>query len=258
MSLFRLPIVLLMAAVALCGCASKRDVLCKVWFYTFDDTKTHTGKGDPELSPVNFLNLQFDGKYTADLQGFQYGTWTLNDEAVVLTDANKKKHAIVLKAIAPNEIAVDVLPGNKDESMFKFEGSNNTFPEEENPFSLANNQWRVKATHRENDAEILARVKNHLRYWEKYFAWGLETKKTTLDVRSLPGPLKIYGNGFELLPFERWSAEWNGHFFDEADAYKAWEKLHYFFTYKRIAWAKSDNKFKMFISAFQQMQNKMD
>lgn len=258
MFVYRPVAVLLMAVTLLSGCASKHDVLCKVWFYTFDDTRTHTGKGDPELSPTDFVNLQFDGQYTADLQGFQHGTWALSGDDVVLTDASKKKRYIALKVVTPNEITVDVLPGNKDESLYKFEGTSNTFPDEENPFSLVNNQWRVKATHKETDPEILARVKNHLRYWEKYFAWGLETKKTTLDVRSLPGPLKIYGNGFELIPFERWAPEWTGHFYDAEDAQKAWGVLHDFFTYKRIAWAKSDNKFKMFISAFQQMQNKMD
>ena len=251
-------VLLLAGCTLLSGCASEHDILSKVWFYTFDDTKSHASSGDPTLTPINFINLQSDGHYTADLDGFQYGTWAMGGGGVILTGSDKKIRHIEVQKVMPTEITVDVQPGNNDKSSYRFEGSKNAFPDEENPFSLANNRWRIKATHKESDKEIVDRLKNHFRYWEKYFAWGLKVEKTSLDVRSLRGPLKIYGNGFELVPLEDWSPEWADNFYDQQDRERAWKELEYFFIHERIAWAKSDNKFKMFISAFQQLQNKMD
>jgi hypothetical protein len=254
-------ILLLVIIIALAGC-SGRDSLNKVWFYTYDGTKSDAdgdpADNDPELTPVHFMNLQANGQYTAYLQGFEYGTWDLDDKFIVLRGTGKKVQRILLEKIEKNEITVDLRPLNKHKSSYHFEGSDNNYEEADNPFSKANNQWRIKATHKESDQEITARLKNHFRYWEKYFDWGIKADKKSLDVRSLPGPLKMYGNGFELVPLEDWAPEWKSLFYNMEDCRIAWNKLHYFFTYERIAWAKTDHKFKMFVSAFQQMQRKIE
>ncbi len=252
---------LLVIMVAVSGC-SRRQTFSKVWFYTYDESKEQSSRrnaaGDPVLSPANFLNLQADGKFTAYLRDFEYGSWELKGDDIVLTNDRQKIHRIAVEKIGKNELTVDVQPDNRYASSYKFEGNENNLPEEDNPFAKANNGWRIKAAHKESDEEITERLRNHFRYWEKYFGWGLKTDKQSLDVRSLQGPLKIYGNGFELVPLEDWSAEWKGYFFDAEDSRIAWNKLHYFFTYERIAWAKTDHKFKMFISAFQQLERKIE
>lgn len=253
--------VLLLILVQFSSC-SRHDALSKVWFYTYDDTKSNTpaGKdaGDPVLTPVHFMNLQADGRFTAYLEQFEYGNWEIDGDYIVLRKADKKARRIQLVGAAKNEIIVDIRPDNAFKSSYRFEGNKNQFTDADNPFSLVNNTWRIKATHKESDAEITDRLKNHLHYWEKYFDWGIKADKQYLDVRSLPGPLKMYGNGFELVPLEDWATEWKDLFYDKEDARIAWNKLHYFFTYKRIAWAKTDHKFKMFVSAFQQMQRQLE
>lgn len=256
MSFLRPLLMLLLMVVALSGC-SRRKVLSKIWFYTYDGTTNQSGSGDPVLSPVNFINLQQDGGYTAYLNTFEWGKWELDGKYIVLKSDKKVTH-LKLEKIVKNEITLDILPENQYEASYHFEGTDNGNSNVDNPFSKENNLWRIKATHKETDQEIAARLKNHFRYWEKYFDWGLKAEKTTLDVRSLPGPLKMYGNGFELVPLEDWAPEWKSVFYDMEDCRIAYNKLHYFFTYERIAWAKSDNKFKMFVSAFQQLQRKID
>ncbi|MBO9566127.1 MAG: hypothetical protein J7621_25360 [Niastella sp.] len=252
----------LLTIITLFSNCSRRDALSKVWFYTYDDTKSNTAASsddsDPLLTPVHFMNLQRDGRFTAYLQGFDYGDWEVDGDYIILKSADKKRRRIQLQGAGKNEITVDILPDNAFQSAYRFEGNSNKLDEADNPFSLANNKWRIKATHKESDAEITNRLKNHLLYWEKYFAWGISTDKKSLDVRSLPGPLKMYGNGFELVPLEDWAPEWESLFYDKEDTRIAWNKLHYFFTYKRIAWAKTDHKFKMFVSAFQQMQRQVE
>jgi len=249
-------LVLLMIVVAVSGC-SRRKVLSKIWFYTYDGTTDQSGTGDPVLTPLNFINLQQDGQYTAYLSDFEWGSWSLDGKFIVLKSDKKVTH-LKLEKMSEKEITMDIQPENRYMASYHFEGTENPGNNTDNPFSKENNLWRIKATHKESDAEITARLKNHFRYWEKYFDWGVKEDKTSLDVRSLPGPLKMYGNGFTLVPLEDWAPEWKSNFFDMEDCRIAYNKLHYFFTYERIAWAKTDHKFKMFVSAFQQLQQKID
>ena len=115
----------------------------------------------------------------------------------------------------------------------------------------------MKAERKESDTELTARLKNHFRYWEKYFSWGLEHRKGSLDVRSLPGPLKIYGNGFTLVPYEHYDYEWKMHFFDADDCHRAYLKMYSFLRKEDIEWPQTDHKFKQFESAFRQLQQKL-
>jgi hypothetical protein len=257
MSFLRRILVLLMIVVAVSGC-SRKKVMSKVWFYTYDGTTTHSSNGDPVLTPLNFINLQEDNQYTAYLTNFEYGSWSFDGDYIVLRGNDKKVTHLKMGKIQKNEILLDVLPENKDESSYHFEGTETGANNADNPFSKENNLWRIKATHKETDQEITARLKNHFRYWEKYFDWGVKEEKNSLDVRSLRGPLKMYGNGFTLVPLEEWSPEWTANFYDAEDCRIAYNKLYYFFTNDRIAWAKTDHKFKMFVSAFQQLQQKIE
>lgn len=84
-----------------------------------------------------------------------------------------------------------------------------------NPFSLSNNKWRLAATHKETSAEIQNRLINHCAFWKAYFLWAINDKIQYVDVRSTPTPVKIYGNGFALKPFE--DAAWQNYFYDLAD-----------------------------------------
>lgn len=262
------PILILIAIAGLLSSCSRKDTLSKVWFFTYDDNASFSGIKiygsknlpgiDPILTPVSFVNLQKDGHFTAYLEDFTYGTWDIKDTLIQLTGHDKKVRRLAIHDIKKNEMTLDAQADNPLASSSHFEGVDNDLKEEENPFSLTNNRWRIKATHKETDQEISDRLRNHFRYWEKYFNWGITTDRKTLDVRSLAGPLKMYGNGFQLIALEEWDPEWSSLFYDREDATIAWNKLHYFFTFEKIAWAKTDHKFKMFVSAFQQVQRKID
>jgi hypothetical protein len=82
----------------------------------------------------------------------------------------------------------------------------------------------------------------------------MDNEFSSVDVRSTPSPVKIYGNGFIIKPFGDLSAAWKSYFYDSADCAKANEMLVDIVHKNNIAWAHTDNKYKMFISAFQQMQ----
>ena len=145
-----------------------------------------------------------------------------------------------------------------DGSVYNFESQQgSSSAPNQNPFSVVNNAWRIKAKKKESDSEIKYRLLNHFKFWEVYFTWALNNQIESIDVRSMPTPIKIYGNGFTLKPFETLPDAWKSYFFDEEDCRKANEKINFLFQHENIAWAHTDNKYKMFISAFQQMQQKL-
>jgi len=127
----------------------------------------------------------------------------------------------------------------------------------DNPFSAENNQWRIPAVKKENDQDLRRRLKNHFRFHEAYFKWALDAKLQSIDVRSTPSLIKIYGNGFALKNFEELPASWRSYFYDEGDCQKANNMIKDIFEKRDIAWALTDNRYKMFISAFQQLGQKV-
>ncbi|MFT3824954.1 MAG: hypothetical protein QM731_13610 [Chitinophagaceae bacterium] len=264
------PVIAGLIVLFLVSCTSGKDKLSKTWFYTLIDnaslptearkesnTSTSSSK-DPVLTPVNFLNLQRDGSYSCYFSDFEYGTWNYENKHIILKDGKGHERKLTVFSVSDKELKMDIEPANNDVNSYSFEGIINPYANTaDDPYAPANNQWRIKARAKEDEEAIKKRLLNHFRYWEKYFAWGLKTDRQTLDVRSLAGPLKIYGNGFELLPLDKWSEEWTRYFYDADDAAKAYDQLRWFFTNERIAWPKTDHKFKQFISAYQQLQQKL-
>lgn len=235
---------------ALSGCMFAGNPLSKLWFYTYSNGST-TGR-DTLLTPASFLELRGDGTYTRDFGRFDYGSWNRKDQQLFLTNQQHTTYVYPLGSITDKDMQLTLSKGVQG----NFEGlSLPSEKEAEDPFSLANNRWRIPATHKEDDGEIRRRLANHCRFWEKYFAWALDKQLETVDVRSTPTPIKIYGNGFGLKPFEDLPAEWRSYFFDAEDCQKANAMIKEIFDHQTIAWAHTDSKYKMFLSAFQQMEN---
>jgi hypothetical protein len=115
----------------------------------------------------------------------------------------------------------------------------------------------VPAAKKETEQELRNRLKNHFRFHEIYFKWALDAKLNSIDVRSTPSPIKIYGNGFALKNFDELPASWHSYFYDDEDCQKANDMIKDIFEKEEIAWAQTENKYKMFISAFQQLEQKI-
>ena len=110
-------------------------------------------------------------------------------------------------------------------------------------------------SNKETENEISKRLVNHCLFWKAYFKWALDNNIATIDVRSVPTPIKIYGNGFALKSFDDLPQTWKKYFYDSADCKKATELLQATFAHNDIAWAHTDNKYKMFIGAFEQLSS---
>lgn len=240
-----LCLVILLGSLSGCGGNS----LNHLWFYSYGSGPGQDTTGD--LTPASFIELRPDGSYTLDFGRYEYGTWTRKQDQLLLTSQQHKTYVYSMKLTTPKELELVVARGRTGH----FE--NRPLPSAGlagDPFSSANNRWRLPATHKESEAEIRKRLYNHCQFWEYYFTWALDKKLELIDVRSTPTAIKIYGNGFGLKPFEELPARWKAFFFDEEDCQKASDIIQDIFRHKTIAWANTDSKYKMFIGAFQQME----
>jgi len=230
----------------LSGCSAPASPAGKVWFFTHS-----TGETTDSLTPANFIDLEKDGSFSADLGEFDHGKWVYNNGQLLMISHRQKKWTVPVAYLTDKELQAGPAKGpfnNFEAQAVSFTSSS------ENPFSAENNRWREKASGKESADAIKNRLLNHFKFWERYFTWALTYRVDYIDVRSTPTPIKIYGNGFALKPFEQLPKEWKNYFYDEADCRAANEKIKYMFDNNLVAWPHTDNKFKMFIGAFQQLQ----
>ncbi len=122
------------------------------------------------------------------------------------------------------------------------------------PFSLGNNQWRIRATHKEDIDEIRQRLRNHYHFWETYFQWGSDNDLGAIDVTDIPSPMKIYGNGFGLKRYDNLPAQWKSYFFDENDCHNADTLIKGVFKRNEIKWPDTDDEGRLFVSGVQQVE----
>ncbi len=233
-------------ALGLAGCLFASRPGSHVWFYTFG-----TGRGVDSLTPVSFLELRSDGSYSGDFGRYQFGHWETKDQQLLLTNQQRKTFIYTIGQISSADMELTIAKDRVGHFESKPLPAGNPA---EDPFSRDNNGWRVPATHKETDAEIRKRLYNHCQFWEFYFKWAQDKKLDIVDVRSTPTPIKIYGNGFGLKPFEDLPPRWKTYFFDEDDCRKANDILRDIFEHQTIAWSNSNSKYKMFLGAFQQLE----
>jgi len=276
MHMRKFALLLLIVLAASCG-ESKRDPIVKAWtingFLSRERSKelksAHHLPPNDIVTGANFIDLQQDHHYTAfflpyqkgrnadysTLSEYETGTWEVRDENLVLIDQHEQVRKFQIHEVDDKEL---VLTDNSRQQLYCFKGVDNKFDSTgNNPFAPENNRWRIRAAKAESDAELAARLSNHFRYWEKFFAWAHKNGLKQVDIQSTPSVLDLYGNGFKLKhPLEQ-LPEWKNAFYDTADNRKAYEKLYYLMARRNLDWPRTESRFEMFESVFQQLQGWM-
>ena len=255
---------LLCIATAFVSCMAKKDPLVKAWIYNDSQDKdeqlqniyTYGGTMEYGLTAANFIDLQPDSTYTSYLSYFDEGKWYFKNNTLILVNHSRQIIELRVDKVDDKEL---ICTNKMKKKVYRFSAAPNHFTSaSQNPFSVENNRWRIKARHQESEAELRARLKNHFSFWEKYFAWGLNENIEYLDVRNTPSLLKLYGNGFELQYYEYLYPEWKNIFYDSTDCRVAYENMYYKMYEKSVKWPDSKNRFERFVSAFRQLQGWMD
>ncbi len=107
--------------LALTACLHKRDPhsLNSLWFYTYrsdsvvtrSDSLATTAKDALELTPANFLELRPDNSFTRDFGRFEYGTWVLKENRLLLTNQMKETMEYTLHFAAGGDLQLSVGDG---------------------------------------------------------------------------------------------------------------------------------------------------
>jgi hypothetical protein len=260
----RIVVSFLFLLIILASCSRGSNALVRSWIYDdelerqeeIDNMLEYGGTKDDQLNGANFIDLQENGSFTSFLSLFDSGKWHYQDSSLILVDYHKNILELDVKKVNAKEL---VCFDRERRKVYRFNGYNNHFSSEiENPFSPANNQWRIRANHHESDKEITERLKNHFRFWEKYFSWANSRKIKILDVTGTPSLLEIFGNGYRMVYYSEQEPRWKHNFFDTTDSWKAYEKAYYVLATKRVKWPGTTNRFTELAEAFRQMQTWFD
>lgn len=249
--MYKKIIFVFLTSLLLNSCLSPKNQISQLWFYTFSDISS--GENDTRLNPSNFINLKNDGNYTRYFAAFEYGKWTFENGKLTLTNYKNETAIIIINSLTAHEMQVKF--NERQTDNFESQPANSLSGKD--PFSKENNLWRIPSNKKESDSEIKHRLLNHLKFWELYFTWALENNIQSIDVRSLPTLIKIYGNGIIVKPYNTIPEKWKSYFFDEEDCRKANSIVEDAFRDENIGWPHTDNKYKAFISVFQQLQEKI-
>ncbi|MES1225155.1 MAG: hypothetical protein ABUT20_57260 [Bacteroidota bacterium] len=248
------PVAIMVVLMSATGCNLKKKKVSQLWLYTHSSGKNILK--DTLLTPASFLNLYPNGTYTRDFGDFESGQWKMDEGKIQLIPAKNRIIVFPYRLNTANEIEL-LYSGNNRADHFKKVPDSYINYDENDPFSVKNNLWRIHAAHKESDEEIRKRLINHCHFWEAYFAWAMQYELEYIDVRATPTPIKIYGNGFALKPFDYLPERWRSFFYDDDDCKKANHMIKVIFNTGGITWSHTDNQYKMFISAFQQMQQQL-
>jgi hypothetical protein len=229
-------------------CSLRKEKLDKLWVYTYSNESDRSK--DTLATRPSFIDLQPDKTYTLDLGGFDSGHWEWRDSFLVLRSINGYIATIPIK-YQEHELKFGV-----DTTILHFENKPRKFSTPaDNPFSIENNQWRIHAAKKENDQELKNHLINHFKFYELYFKWALDNDIKNANVYYTPSPVRIYGNRLMLREPDNLPEMWRTSFYDNASCLKAYDMLKNIFDNKDIAWLQTDNNYKKFIYAFQQLQN---
>jgi len=161
------------------SCQEKKDPLVKAWIYNdsqdqkeqLANIQQYGGTMEYGLTAANFIDLQPDGSYTSYISFFDQGKWFFKNKNLILVNRQKQILELAVQKLDDKEM---VCTNKMKRKVYRFTGMPNQFTSaSQNPFSAINNRWRIKAKHKESDAELRARLKNHFSFWEKYFDWGV-------------------------------------------------------------------------------------
>jgi len=191
---------------------------------TFSSEGTFLFVDDGNKTVFDALNYAYEGRA-------YFGTWTEEGTEIILNVINYIPHETYTSEVTFNDgknlsfkIPVSKLHENttKDIPLLNYKRSD--YDDLGTLISLEKNNWRVKSYQKEDKNQIKKRIEDALSFAIAFLEYHEAEEKFARTYYLKPLPLKMYGNGVVLKYYED-SEDWNELFFDEEDAYNAYEIL---------------------------------
>jgi hypothetical protein len=248
----KLCLFFLLPSFLLTACHFNEKFSSPLWFYR-PSPNSHS-RWDTVLNRASFLDLEPDGRFTRYFDRFEYGKWTLLNDRLFLTCADSLTYVYKVDSNNKKDLRIEISSIKIAHFEAKPRPPSDT---SDNPFSRYNNWWRIPAAAPESVAAIRQRLLDHLHFWETYIKWDDDNNIGALDLKDIPSPLKIHGNGFGLFKYDFLPAKWKASFFGEADCRTADSLIRSAFKRTDIKWPYHDDDEKAdknLISGIQQIE----
>lgn len=238
-------------ALLLFSCSEERRLTRK---WTLDGSSTTEGLSDlleamqgreayaSMLSHYDFfLRFYPDHTYTMGSKThFMHGTWAVEERALTLNpesaaDTQNRPVHFLVAALSADEVVLvlnsaksaqpgEVVAPEAPAVVFKGTADPYDFSEHDDFYSLPLNQWRIKPTRRQTEAELKTRLLNHLDYLTAWLTVAIEREGGEMDLSNLNSPILFSVSGVGLRYFDD-HADFNATFFDETNARTAHDLL---------------------------------
>ncbi len=214
----------------------------KSWFMNVDDTKNLPPRGKGTAAETRISEGFFDatGKALsrfgfswhffadgtlAELRGqkFLAGKWAKGGtpEAIQLIFPFAGDETVLQKSLRVDSMLLEVGTGKTAASLsFSTDNARYARPDD-HPFHPLNNLWRTKPAAAETDAQLVARLQNHVHHLALILDATVKNHLKTAYLRASPSCLSLSNGAVGLEPSSNWPSDWVDCFFNMDDAKKA-------------------------------------
>jgi|GEM_PF-1667557 len=127
----------------------------------------------------------------------------------------------------------------------------------DDPYSIANNAWRVKPGQPESPAQIKQRVVGHLKFFKLLFDDGYRNQRDFVTYNWFVSPLLPASNGIALKYYDNIQPGWNDCFYDSTQAKQGYALLQSAFSKKLEFPSKIENRYQQSSNMIDQLLKNM-
>lgn len=205
------------------GSGNMETVLAQTWVNK-DDKEALEYAEDGKLDmPVRSLSMFNDHSVVKNIRNYmETGKWTYSDADKTITFQYNggSKDIYKIRALAADELRLtNTGIGSATVLEYVADGKVHRNPDTD-PFSIANNQWRIPPPAAETDAAIRERVKGYLHFFILYYRDAIARRASVVSFYGFPSCLKWYAGGIYLQTDEDLLKGWNKIFYNAAQAKK--------------------------------------
>ncbi|MBP6431604.1 MAG: hypothetical protein KA319_07555 [Ferruginibacter sp.] len=240
--------------VSLVNATEFKEILCQNWVQE-DDAVTLQDVDESTALLLSIRSFDFfnDGTFVKNYRtAWSYGTWQINDASKIITlkyENKEDKHTednYKVTALATDELNV-INKGLNTSTILRFVATESKLKDiADEPFHIANNQWRIKPKLMETDEEIKKRLKANLEFFVLFYKWAIVKNDKHISFYGLPTCFKWYGGGIYMQKQEDLNDNWINCFYNKQQALKAYvlmEKVmgkKYTWPKENIGWVKKN------------------
>ncbi len=225
------------------------ELLCQGWELEEDMDAIRNNNASMGMLPFRSFYFSVDSTFIRNPRNaIAQGYWTYNDEAktITLNYQNGARDLYKLAALSANELIV-VNSGVGSPARLKFVSKGKRYRDKvQDPYYIANNQWRWAPKKPESDSLLRKRLKDCLHFYILFYRDNLAREEKAISFYGFPTCLKWYAGGIFMVKEKDLNDKWFECFYDKAQAMKAYQMMEtiigkkYQWPKEKMSWVKKN------------------